>query len=64
MLGIALATLYLSGVEDRAAGLANVFIFTTVLMWVILPVVFLIPDVRPKKAAEKSKEAEQSGSRG
>lgn len=64
VLGIALVTLYLSGVEDRAAGLANVFIFTTVLMWVVLPVVFFIPDARPKKAAGKSKEAEQSGSKG
>ncbi|MSQ32779.1 MAG: MFS transporter [Dehalococcoidia bacterium] len=60
VLGISLVTLYLSGVQDRGAGLANVFIATTVLMWVILPVVFLIPDNKPKAKAEKaSKEAEQ-----
>ncbi len=61
VLGIALATLYLSGVEDRAAGLANVFIATTVLMWVTLPVVFLIPEAKRKEKAEKPREAEASG---
>ncbi len=58
VLGIALATLYLSGVEDRGEGLANVFIATTVLMWLVLPVVFLIPDVKPKSKAEKVNEVQ------